>query len=148
MVTLVGTQEDFLDALNDLLEFEYEAIEIYEAAINRVENASYISRLQEFKADHQNHIKGLTDYLRRCGIEPVSKPGIKQWFSISRMTIAQIIGDKSVLNALYSAEEDTNTAYERLTNHKDKKQDASEMLNQFFDDEKKHKAWLESILDK
>lgn len=41
MVTLVGMQDDFGTTLKDLVELEYDAVEAYEAAINRLDNKEY-----------------------------------------------------------------------------------------------------------
>ena len=41
MATLVGTQTKFVDALKELAELDHDAIEAYEAAINRLENEFY-----------------------------------------------------------------------------------------------------------
>ena len=41
---------------------------------------------------------------------------------------------------------DTNTAYERINNHEDKWPDSLDTLQAGLADEKKHKAWLDSVL--
>lgn len=41
MATLVGTQKNFADALKALIELDYDAIEAYKAAIDRLENENY-----------------------------------------------------------------------------------------------------------
>ena len=148
MITLVGTQSDFLDALNCLLELEYEAIEIYEAAINRLEKKEYVDKLKEFQGDHRNHIDKISKYLSSKSYDPVQKPGIKQWITIAAISLGSIIGDKSVLGSLHGAEEDTNTAYERINGHSEKPQDFTRELRAFYDDEKKHKKWIEDTLKK
>lgn len=56
-------------------------------------------------------------------------------------------GDKAILQAMLSNEEDTNTAYERLNNHTDKWDDAEKILEQGFKDEQKHKKWIENQLN-
>jgi rubrerythrin len=148
MVTFVGTQSDFLNALNDLLELEYEALEIYEAAINRLENEKYADKLREFKSDHQKHVDKLTTLIKDHGKDPAVGPSGGQVLAISNIAIRKLIGDESVLKGLYGAEKDTNTAYERINNHPDKFDDAVQLLKSFWEDEKKHKAWIESIVNK
>lgn len=146
MITLVGTQSDFLDALNCLLELEYEAIEIYEAAINRIESKNYVTQLKSFKQDHQNHIDKISKYLASKNYDLVKKPGIKQWISIASISFSSIIGDKNVLGSFRSAEEDTNTAYERVNNHSEAAQDFKRELTSFYEDEKRHKKWIEEAI--
>jgi len=38
MATFVGTQTSYVDAIKELVRIEYDALEGYEAAINRLEN--------------------------------------------------------------------------------------------------------------
>ncbi len=52
MVTFVGNQENFADALKELVELEYAAVDAYEAAVERLENPVYKAKLKEFKKDH------------------------------------------------------------------------------------------------
>ncbi len=65
MATLVGTQESFKKAVQELVELEYDAVEAYEAAINRTENEKYKKHFQEFKSDHEKHIKALNEALEK-----------------------------------------------------------------------------------
>ena len=143
MITFVGTQSDFYDALNSLLELEFEALEIYEAAINRLENQDYKHKLQEFKKDHKNHVETISNYLKENGKDAVNKPGGKQLLAIAGISFSSIMGDQNVLKSLLGAEEDTNKAYERITSHEQKSQEFSDKLWSFYDDEKRHKAWIE-----
>ncbi|OAQ22089.1 hypothetical protein K457DRAFT_131499 [Linnemannia elongata AG-77] len=57
MVTLVGTQEDFLKALTELIELDYDAVEAYQAAIERIKDPVYKENLEEFQQDHKRHIQ-------------------------------------------------------------------------------------------
>ncbi|MBL0942527.1 MAG: DUF2383 domain-containing protein, partial [Alphaproteobacteria bacterium] len=74
MVTLVGTQEDFEVALKELLELDYDAVEAYEAAINRLENQEYKTQLNTFKNDHERHIKEISALLKKHNIAPTKGP--------------------------------------------------------------------------
>lgn len=59
MATMVGMQNDFSSALKNLVELEYDTVEDYETAINRLSNDNYKKKLGEFLQDHYNHILGL-----------------------------------------------------------------------------------------
>ncbi|MBS0184905.1 MAG: DUF2383 domain-containing protein [Proteobacteria bacterium] len=63
MATLVGTQTKFSDALKSLLELDYDAIEAYKAAIERLENQTYKDKLTEFQEDHERHVEELSALL-------------------------------------------------------------------------------------
>ncbi|MBN9230017.1 MAG: rubrerythrin family protein [Legionella sp. 40-6] len=146
MVTLVGTQSNFASALYQLCELDYDAVEAYEAAINRLDNPVYKEKLEEFKEDHQRHIQQITQLLKKHQLEPPSGPGVKQLLTQGKVVFAELLGDKAILHAMLSNEIDTNTAYERLTNYADEWIDALDVLNQGYEDEKKHKKWLETTI--
>lgn len=143
MVTLVGTQARFTDALKDLLELEYDATETYTAAVDRLNDENYKAKLNEFKADHERHIEEIRKLLKASGEEFTDGPCGKQVLMIGKVAIANLIGDNSILKAMLAAEEDTNTAYERMLNHEDKPSSADEFVRRAREDERRHKQWLE-----
>lgn len=143
MATLVGTQANFADALRELVELDFDAIEAYEAAINRVTKESYKDKLSEFKQDHERHVKELNEVLWAHGEKPVEGPDAKKWLAQGKVVLANLMGDEAILQAMRTNEEDTNTAYERLNEHEDKWSDAVEPLRKGFEDEKRHKKWIE-----
>jgi bacterioferritin (cytochrome b1) len=147
MVTLVGIQEDFGDVLKNLVELDFDAIEAYETAINRLENKEYRDKLKTFKADHERHIRELSALLRQHDIEPPSGPSLgKQWLTKGKVILANLISDATILKAMLSNEIDTNTAYARVSIHDNIWPDSKEIINRGLKDEKKHKKWLESVL--
>jgi len=148
MATLVGTQERFADALKELVELDYDAIEAYKASINRITNESYKTQLEKFKNDHERHIKDLNEILAKKGEKTVEGPSAKQWLTKGKVVLANLMGDEAILQAMLTNEEDTNQAYERLNNHKEKWGTALGSLQAGLQDEKHHKKWIEGTLGK
>ncbi|WP_032114209.1 DUF892 family protein [Candidatus Paracaedibacter symbiosus] len=150
MVTLVGMQANFEDALKDLIELDYDAVEAYDAAINRLENQEFKEKLNIFKADHEWHIQELTNVLKKRNIDPPSGPSTgKQWLTKGKVVLANLIGDNVILRAMISNEIDTNTAYERISLREDMWSEAKDIIRRGLEDEKRHKKWLEnSVLEK
>ncbi|OJU72820.1 MAG: rubrerythrin family protein [Alphaproteobacteria bacterium 40-19] len=146
MTTFVGSQELFLDAVNSLIELDYDAVEAYEAAINRIDNPDYRSRLTEFKEDHQRHITELSELVRQHGNTPASGPSMKQWLTKGKVVLANIIGDKAILKAMLDNEQDTCAAYQAMSERSDQWEDAKDLLKNGLRDEKKHKAWIEQFI--
>ena len=145
MVTLVGTQDNFEDALKALVELDYDTIEAYEAALNRVGAENLKTKLTEFKTDHQRHIGKISTILRNHSIEPPTGPSMgKQWITKGKVVIANLLGDKALLTAMRSNEIDTNAAYERMHVRNDLWPETIPVLNAGLEDEKRHKAWLEA----
>lgn len=143
MSTLVGTQVNFADALRELIELDYDAIEAYEAAINRLEKESFKDKLKEFKKDHERHVNELNNVLSAHSEELVEGPSVKQWLAKGKVVLANIMGDEAILQAMRTNEEDTNTAYKRLNEHEDKWSDATDVLRRGLEDERRHKKWIE-----
>lgn len=147
MVTLVGMQANFEDALKDLIELDYDAIEAYETAINRLHNQEFKEKLNIFKADHEWHIQELVNVLKKRNIDPPSGPSVgKQWLTKGKVILANLIGDNSILRAMISNELDTNTAYERFFLREDIWPEAQDIIRRSFEDEKRHKKWLENTI--
>jgi len=148
MVTFVGNQEIFAEALKELLELEYGAADAYEAAIERLENPEYQRKLEEFKRDHERHIEELSTLLRKNHHE-VPEKGIvgKQLLTTGKVVMANLVGDNTILQAMKSNEIDTNTAYERMQNHENKWPEAEDIIKRGLQDERKHKEWLEQLFE-
>ena len=145
MVTMVGMQGDFSSAVKDLIELEYDTVEAYEAALNRLDNESYKKKLQEFLGDHRRHIQEFSNLLRTHEEEAPTGPSVgKQWITKGKVVLASMVGDKTILSAMSSNEIDTNTAYERIQEFKDIWDDAHDLIDRAFEDEKRHKAWLDA----
>lgn len=144
MVTLVGTQKDFLKALAALLELDYDAIEAYQLAIQKLTNEAYKRKLGEFLEDHKRHVQELSALIASHGNLPPQGPDMKQHLLKGKVTAASLMGDRAILKAMQDNEIDTNTAYERLNQHQSKWQEAVDCLKRGFEDEKRHKAWLEA----
>ena len=147
MVTMVGTQNDYVEALIALLELEYDALEAYKAAINRLENEEFKIQLKLFCDDHQKHIDCLNKIIESHDENPPSGSDIKAVLTQGKVVIAGLINDQEILKAMLTNEEDTNTAYGRLTQYVDIPEDDKTFLDEALADEKRHKAWIEQALE-
>lgn len=147
MVTFVGTQDNFLEALKDLLELDYAALEAYEAAIERLETPAYREKLVEFRDDHEQHIEQLSTLLKKNNWEAPKNGSVgKQIVTTGKVILANIMGDNAMLKAIKSNEIDTNKAYERMIVHPGKWPDAEDILKKGLGDEKRHMLWLKRII--
>ena len=147
MVTFVGTQEHFGDSLTELVELEYAALDAYEAAVERLQEAAYKEKLMQFQKDHEQHIEKLCAVLRKnnCEIPEKGMSG-KQVITTGKVLLANMIGDKTILQAIKSNEIDTHTAYQRMNAHQGKWTDAQSILEAGLFDETRHLSWLEDAL--
>jgi len=143
MATMVGTQNSFVNAVKALVELDFDAIEAYEAAINRIGNEEYKVQLQNFKEDHERHVQELNQLLSIHNEDIVSGPDMKKWLTQGKVIMGSLIGDTAILKAMLTNEEDTNTAYNRVENHPEIWGDAKEIISAGYSDERRHKRWLE-----
>ncbi|MCC2626282.1 MAG: hypothetical protein K0R14_2155 [Burkholderiales bacterium] len=147
MTTLVGTQQDLEDAIKELIELEYDAIGAYELAIKKLDNLAYIDILKGFLSDHKGHVVKIKEFYKGTLSLPMTGDLVKGSLAKFKVTIGNMIGqDLNILKAMLTNEEDTNTAYERMTKHKGVSNNpALELiLKSALEDEIRHKAWLES----
>lgn len=147
MTTFVGTQKDFLEAIESVIQLDYAASAAYEEAMQSLKNEEYKKVLSGFKEDHDRHIKDCSQFLREEGKEPPTGAGAKQLLTQGKVMFAELIGDRTILKALKSNEEDTNTAYERLDSHPSKREQVAEIITHALEDEQRHRRWLLEAID-
>ena len=63
--------EDIISKLNDLVALEFNAIETYEVAIERLENLDYRAKMTEFLGEHERHLMDLCDAIIEEGGTPL-----------------------------------------------------------------------------
>ena len=147
MVTSVGLNPDFKAVLKNLIALDYDAIEAYQAAIDRVDDPSLKDQLTEFRNDHRRHTQELSACARELGVEPPDSPGAKAMLTKGKVLIANMAGDRAILAAMKTNEEDTNTAYERAANHSGLADLARSAIERGLADERRHRAWLIEIIE-
>jgi uncharacterized protein (TIGR02284 family) len=143
MVTTVGTEDRLTDLITDLIKLDYDAIDAYNAAIERLDNKTFASSLRSFRDDHQRHTQNLKPFLRELGGgEAPAKGDAKSMLASGKVKIAALVGDKAILMAMKTNEDDTNTAYERAHSHKGLTSELKKVLDSNLTDERRHRAWI------
>ncbi|WP_119460592.1 ferritin-like domain-containing protein [Rhodospirillaceae bacterium SYSU D60014] len=148
MVTTVGTETDFIDMLNNLIRLDFDAIDAYEAAVDRLERRSDAEQLRAFQADHERHTREVAAIVRDLGGTPATAGDAKSMLTTGKVLLADLIGDKAVLRAMKTNEDDTNTAYERAVRHGSKTPAANEVLQRNLCDERRHRSWIEEAINR
>ena len=146
MVTTVGMASDVVEMLNDLIQLDHDAIQAYEAAIGRIDNSEHQRQLTAFKDDHVRHTRELGRVVSELGGEPATGASMKQVLTVGKVAFADMIGDRAVLQAMKTNEDDTNTAYERAAAWSDLPQSAVPLIKVALGDERKHRNWLEKTI--
>lgn len=146
MVTTVGTESTLEDLLKDLAHLDFDAAAAYQAAIDRLENMQFKTALAEFRDDHLRHTRELGECLRTMGKSAPQEGDMKQILAKGKVVIGGMMGDRSILEAMRTNEDDTVTAYDRAVNHKDCPRTAMDILERAQQDEHRHCAWILATL--
>lgn len=146
MVTTAATQTEFIDALVSVIRLDYDAIEAYDEAVRRIDDADWRANLVRFKADHVRHTEELGAIVEELGGTPPDGPGAKRLVTAGKVVMADLMGDKAILQAMKTNEDDTNAAYERLAGHQHKLAAAADAVERGLADERRHRAWIERAI--
>jgi len=140
MVTSVGTEDDKLEMLQDLIKLDYAAAEAYEAAVERLDNTIYKQQLAAFMRDHERHIEELAPIVRQMGGEVPDSGGAKEMLTEGKVVLGSLLGDEAILKAMKTNENDTNTAYERVVEKAPP--GALAIVQRGLADERRHLEWI------
>jgi uncharacterized protein (TIGR02284 family) len=147
MVTTIGTEDKLEDLLKDLIQLDHDAIAAYDAAVERIDSASYKTTLSGFCDDHRRHTVELGEHLTRLGKTPPGEGDMKSMLTKGKVVLGALMGDKAILQAMKTNEDDTNTAYERAVGHKDASGDLHATLQRALEDERRHRAWMVETIE-
>jgi uncharacterized protein (TIGR02284 family) len=105
--------DEIVEALNDLIETDHNAIGAYNTAIDGLDDYPTIrDSFIQFRGDHERHVRELSPFVRQYGGTPEKKPGgmgvlQKGWTAVSKLG-----GADAIVSAMASNEETTVSAYE------------------------------------
>ena len=142
----IGKEENLVDTLKHLIALDYDAISAYQASVDRLESSRYRRALREFMTDHWRHIQELTPIVSEFGEAAPTHADAKVVLTKGKVLIGQIAGDKGILSAMRSNEDDTNLAYENSCARIDVPVNIREIFQRALMDERRHKAWLDRVL--
>ena len=146
MVTTVGTESDLVDMLNNLIQLDYDAIDAYDAAIDRLDSAEYKARLKEFREDHARHTRDVGAVVTELGGKAAKQGGAKSMLTRGKVMMADPMGDTAILQAMKSNEDDTNPAYERAVKAAEGASAAATVLRAGLEDERRYRTWIEQAI--
>jgi ferritin-like metal-binding protein YciE len=142
MVTTVGTESTLADLVENLLLLEHDAIAAYDQTIARLENPEYKQQIASFKSDHDRHVQELNQLASAIGANRPQEGDAKQMLTTGKIVLASMVGDRTILAAMRSNEEDTVTAYDRASRHAEATPDARTIFEKAHADELRHREWM------
>lgn len=135
--------------LNDLIELDYDAIEAYQAAIDRLKSQEFKDRLTAFCADHERHTTNLGLLVAAHGGTPAKGPDLMRILTKGKVVIADLIGDDyAILLAMRANEEVTNKRYEIALEVDGMDPETRKQVEENLADERRHRDWIEAQLSK
>lgn len=138
---------DRVKTLKELVKLDFDAIEAYDAAIERLEEPEFVDKLTEFREDHRRHTENLGALLRNLNEDVPEGPDMKRMLTEGKVVIAGLGGDKAILRAMQANEKVTNTAYEKALQANGTDAATRETLQRNLDDERRHKAWIDGKVE-
>lgn len=148
MVTTVGTENTLEDLLTDLVRLDYDAADAYQSAIDRLQNPEFRATLALFREDHLRHVDELSELLKAGGKTPPQEGDVKSYLTQGKVVIGGLMGDKAIIQAMKTNEDDTNTAYDRAVVFKAAPQDTHQIFTRAQLDERRHRDWMEATVAK
>jgi uncharacterized protein (TIGR02284 family) len=142
MATMTN-QRELVQLLNNLIELDFDAIEAYKAAIERLVDTGDKAQLGQFLEDHRRHVSDLSTLVAGLQGTPATHADMKQVLTKGKVVLGGLIGDKAILQAMKSNEDDTNRAYEKATARSGIPAHIREVLERNLQDERRHRAWME-----
>jgi hypothetical protein len=135
-----------LRMLNDIIEIDFDAIEAFEAAIERLGDADR-SQLHQFLADHRRHAVRVAELVSQLGGTPVSKADFRRLVTRGRVLMGGLLSDQAVLKAVRSNEAQIAKAYAFLGKNPAMPYHGTELFAECLADERLHQAWLDRRID-
>ncbi|HKY19642.1 MAG TPA: PA2169 family four-helix-bundle protein [Vicinamibacterales bacterium] len=136
-----------IKALNELIELDYDAIEAYRAAIERIDSQTYKAALNTYCGDHERHTQNVGEVVRALGGTPAQGPDMKKYLTKGKVVIADLVGDDhAILTAMLMNEEVTNKAYEAALKL-ELGAGARSVVEANLTDERRHRAWIQAQLE-
>jgi rubrerythrin len=142
MVTTVGNETTFKGLVENLLLLEHDAIAAYDETIARLDNPDWKRQVSEFRGDHDRHVQELKQLASQAGANVPEQGDMKQMLTTGKIKLATMMGDRTILAAMRTNEEDTVTAYQRAATHQEAPMEARRVFERAHSDELRHREWM------
>lgn len=131
---------DLIVLLVGLIEHDQQALLAYDEAIARLEDPTASSRLRELRAEHERHVRELSE----CVVELGGEPPRFLRDGPCPLAIDEQAGTRAILIAMRVCEQNTHDAYRRALALARPVASARlrQVLQRGFEDECRHGSWL------
>ena len=143
MATTVGTENNIQDLVKNLILLEHDAIAAYESTIEKLSDSTLSAQVAQFRQDHLQHLDVLQEIAVETGAEAPAEGDMKQMLTTGKVALAGLLGDGAILKAMKTNEDDTVTAYERASTHRDAIAKSRAFFEKALEDERRHRDWMQ-----
>ena len=149
MATTIGTESDLKTLIQNFLILEHDAIAAYKATIERLEDPGHKAKISEFRADHERHVRELTQMAAKHGVSAPTEGDMKELLTTGKVKIAGLMGgDSAVIKAMSSNENDTISAYESGSANSVIPADDRPLFARAAADERRHQSYMDTAAQK
>ncbi len=146
MSTYTGVEHALVAMLNNLIELDFDAVDAYDAALVRLYDESDKEQLRLFLQDHLRHTREIGEVIYNLGSTPAHHGDTRRILRKGKVVLAGLVGDRAILSAMKSNEEETNRAYELSCNEQGMTEHIHDLLQRNLADERRHRVWFEERL--
>lgn len=137
-----------LHKLTELAQLDIDAVAVYGEALGHVEEDEVKETLTDFRDEHQHHATLISEALVRLGgTAPKGSVDFVGWLAEVVTQMRSLGGTKGALHALKTAEQYHNKRYEDATTWEIDDQELEMAVLQFYREEQRHLAFVETQLD-
>jgi rubrerythrin len=147
MASVIGGEPALIGSLRELIELNRDAVEALAAALARLSRPGDRSRFSVFLEDHERHLTELTELARELGVRPEGPGELRPRPTRGKLLNHGIMGDRVILEAMQTNEEDACTAYERAAYSDALPPRARALLKQSLSVERRHRDWITEQLE-
>jgi rubrerythrin len=136
-----------LEALNDLLQLDHDAIGAYEIAIEKLEDRDHANQINGFKLDHQRHIRDLNELILELGGTPENEPHATAPLKEAMQKAGALGGDRGTLIAWRANELQVRTKYDGYASRAvGWPANVKRVIDEAALDEERHYHWVAGVL--
>jgi rubrerythrin len=133
--------------LSSLMHLDIDAAEVYDEVLKHVTDEEIAASYRAFKGEHANHAKVLAEAITAMGeTPPEQREDLMGRIAEMAMGIRSVTGDSGALHAMHTAEKLHNSQY-AASQEWDVEASLKETLAAFYEDEKRHLAYIEKRLE-
>ena len=142
----MAISQTLVDRLNGLARLNQDAGDVYQQAINRLDNDDAKASVTVFRDNHRRHVQALARLLNSYGVQGKPTGEVKGFFLQNVTMLPPLSGDEQTLEALRSDEALVNERYREALDVTDLPEEVRQMLLRQRDEKARHLRWFDDAI--